>query len=326
MSASTSATPTATPINSFNDSQFPGASQTSRVGGVGSGRKYIFAGQIVNIKALMLVLKAVQVERTVAIVFTNRGLKVTSEDGYKSLQANAFIDRNLFTRYELEHPDEPKQICIHMADFLCALSLLFQNKRPKLGGGSFLDLDTDEVARLTIKLQQVDQLKLLVQNGNDSMAASIRTFEPIPLEVYAIPFVNKIIIDSILMIDYFRSLDTSAKVIQLSVPENNPGLELYTQSERGEYRYHITSGTESIQHYECSLPMTHQYEMSSFNRILRALLISPKVSIRFDARGFMNLQFSLNREEDAESQASNDDTTTDDYCFIEYFLVPLSDD
>lgn len=315
------------------DGSVPGTSQN-----VSSHRQYMFHGEIESMQSLVPVLKAICIKRTAIMAITERGLKISCEEDSKTVQANAFIERNLFRLYEMRDESKPETLCFRMSDLLSALSILFPASKSSSEDATF-GLQRSSVLKL--KYENADRLKLQVISGDHSAMAYIQTFVPINLVVFSMSFVNKIILDASVLIDFWKSVDTASTYLQMRIENDHPWFEMNTESDRGRFVYRITAQSIHVEHYECTVPLSNRYEMTAMHCTLRPLLLASKVSIRMDGNGLLNLQFlvrldNLNRTNqppppaqqplNASGQLSSQSSTGESQkCIIEFFIVPSLD-
>lgn len=318
-----------------NSEAVPGTSQSVSTG----ASKYMFQGEIANMRALVPVLKSICIKRTAIMAITERGLKISCEEDSKTIQATAFIDRNLFQKYEMRNESKPESLCFRMSDLLNALSILFPECQSQ--SAENIPFGNANTSILRWKYECAERLKLQVINGDHSAMAYIQTFTPTKLVVFSMSFVNKVILDASVLIDFWKCADTASTHLHIKISSDEPWFELATESDRGRFVYRVTAQSIHVEHYECTVPISNRYEMTTMHCTLRPLLLASKISIRMDGNGLLNMQFlirldstnteflsldkeaPLNSNANITSQMSN--TTEIQKCFIEFFIVPSLD-
>lgn len=314
---------------------------------------YILLAEIENIRALIPVLKAITIKKTAVMGITNRGLKITCEEESRVVQGALFVDKNMFQKYEMREENMALTIQFKMADLLTAISILFPNRPPSaVADLDFLDNSSNV---LQIKYEREDRLKLQVVSGNHSAMAYIQTFLPDNLVIYSMAFVNKIILDASVLIDFWRCYDSQSTHVEIGISNEDQMFTMATESELGRFVYKVHSQSMHVEHYECTVPMKHRYEMHATRSTVRPLVLASKVSVRMDSSGLLNMQFLIRLEPDPTgadySTASNTSNRNANpvpagmpniatppqarpqlslsqeiqKCFIEFYLVPSVD-
>lgn len=299
-----------------------------------SQSRYLFYGEIENVQYLIPVFRAIAVQKISVMVITERGFKISCEEESKSVQATAFIDFKVFKRYEMRNRERALTLCFRMQDLLNALSILFPKNRAFSGDSSYSGRSggNDSVSSLLrLKVENTDRLKLQIISGSDESMAYIQTFKPTKLIVFTMSFVNKVVLDATCLVEFWKCVDTFSPRLEIRINNDDPWLEFISESERGRFIYRITAQSCHVEHYECTLPMSNQYEMNSMCRTLKPLLIASKVSLRLNSQGLLNLQFQIDLEIGQNRQGSSSATnsqgtqssTSSTRCMIEFFVVPL---
>lgn len=319
----------------------PGESQVERApAGRGGprGSKYMFQGEIENARSLIPVLKAICIKRTAVMIFTDNGLKITCEEESCTVQASVFLDRKIFKKYDLKD-NNSKSLCFRMSDLLSALKVLLPELEPQNQ-----DAINEHSNFLCIKYETIERLKLQVISGNHSAMATIQTFDPQELVVFSSAFVNKIIVDASVIIDFWKAADTTSPTVEVKISNGEHGFEMITESELGKFRNCISGESSHVEHFECTVPMGNKYEMDSMKATLRPLLLATKMSIRLNASGHLNMQFLIRLDTNLDNLPSSDQNRTNTIssvtasngtpsssiesvhkCVIEFYIVPKLD-
>lgn len=298
--------------------------------------KYLFCAEIENIQLLIPILKSICIKRMVVMAITDHGLKISCEEENRSVQAIVFLSKNLFFKYQMVNPSSPQTLCFKMSDFLTAISILFPKTQQKSSTSSNHNF-------LKIKYENTERIKLQVTNDNHSVVAYIQTYNHSKLIVYSMSFVNKIIMDASVLVDFWRCADTTSTKLFMKIHENDPWFELSTDSDRGRFSQRISAHSAHIEHYECTVPMEECYEMTSMHFTLRPLILSSKVSLRTDSNGLLNMQFMihLNNLDQLDNSAKLINSKSNlklplnsatpvlsmdsQKCFVEFFIIPSID-
>lgn len=296
--------------------------------------KYIFSAEIENIQLLIPIFRSICIKRMVIMAITDHGLKISCEEENRSVQAILFLAKNLFFKYQMINPSSPETLCFKMSDFLTAISILFPKTQQKTQTSGNHNL-------LKIKYENMERIKLQVINDNHSVVAYIQTYNHSKLIVYSMSFVNKIIMDASVLVDFWRCADTTSTKLYLKIYESDPWFEMITDSDRGRFSQRISAHSAHIEHFECTIPMEQCYEMTSMHFTVRPLLLSSKVSLKIDSKGLLNMQFmihlsnldqmneSLNNSKKNLKIPLNTATTVlsldSQKCFVEFFIIPSID-
>lgn len=341
--------------DSFNYSlsDVPGATPMDTIpaniesGAGGNTRPPPFFGEIENVRVLIPLLKSITIKRIAVMAITERGLKITCEEVSRSVQASAFIDKNLFKRYDL--PDNStKSLAFRMSDLLTALNILFPE--PHKSDDPLFDTTKNalQIKFPAYKEGHCEQLKLQVITDHHEAAASINTYDPESLVVFSMAFINKIILDASVLIEFWKCADSSSSHIVIGISNTDDAFEMSTKSDRGSFLQRIDPESSHIEHYECTVPMSNHYLMEHMKSTLRPLLLATKVSVRTDQQGLLNMQFLIrlegnvgvdtttsvgggggggaaNRSSLPSQESSFSDADINDEvpkCFVEFYILP----
>ncbi|UXI21024.1 abhydrolase domain-containing protein 16A-like [Sarcoptes scabiei] len=315
------ATPTSACLTMSTQPSLPESSQKS----------FLFYGEIENFETLTPVLKSIHIKKIAVMAITERGIKITCEEENRTVQATVFVEKGLFTRYEMKNEKNPEVVSFRMIDLLNALAILFPNSSKQ----------KSKISRslLKIKYENIERIKLQVINENHSAMAYIQTFNlQQSLIVFSMSSVNKIILDVSVLIDFWKCADTTSSRLHLKILDSDPWFEMATDSNRGSFLQRVSAHSVHVEHYECSVPLEEHYEMSAMHFTLRPLLLSSKVSIAMDSNGLLCLQFvirlddssgdfleSLRNHPDDINQKSLAISSDCKKCFVEFYIVPCVD-
>ncbi|KAI2802951.1 ssDNA endodeoxyribonuclease [Blomia tropicalis] len=273
--------------DSFSLTQNDTISSINGVGNTSRPKQYMFSGEIGNVQSLIPILNSICIKQKAVLLITEKGLKITCEEDSHAVQANAFIDRNIFYKYNLNN-NIPQSLCFKMSDLLATLSALLSSSNNEQVSGSHSS------SRLQIKYETADRLKLQLINESRSAMAYIHTYHPPKLIVFSMSFVNKIILDASVLIDFWRSSDKLSRYLHIKMGnDEEPFFELATESSRGQFVTKVAAHSSHVEHYECTVPVSCRYEMSMMHFTVRPLLFATKISILMDSSNLMQIQYLI---------------------------------
>nr|XP_046917888.1 uncharacterized protein LOC124498209 [Dermatophagoides farinae] len=306
-------------------------------------RSIIFSGEIKNAKFLSPLLKSINIDKYIEMVITEFGIKFICEND-RSIQATSFIDRNLFTKYDMEDEKTPQTIRILSKHLLNVLEFLLTKRL-----NQYLMNEQSIATTLVIKYYCDKRFKMKVISKERLFSSTIQTLQTNNLNVWTMAFVNRITLDSSVLIDFWRCVDYQANSIVIEMNNNDPWFVMRTKSHRAEFSQQIDAQSVHVEHYECTVPSVNHYKMKSLKYTLRPLMLANKINIRFSSTGLLNMQFfiqldsvnnlhNINADDDHDYDDANDglqqqqrgrittsSTTSDSHhrCFVEFFIIPF---
>ncbi|CAI5787698.1 cell cycle checkpoint protein RAD1 [Podarcis lilfordi] len=158
-------------------------------------------------------------------------------------------------------------------------------------------------------------LTLFLEDGGVVTVCKINTQEPeeiLDFDFCSTNVVNKIILQSEGLREAFSELDMSSEVLQITVSLEKSNLRLSTFGNAGSTHLDYPKDSDLIEAFHCNQSQTNRYKIALLKPSTKALVLSCKVSIRTDNRGFLSLQYMI-RNEDGQ------------ICFVEFYCCPDED-
>ncbi|EPY73155.1 cell cycle checkpoint protein RAD1-like protein [Camelus ferus] len=121
--------------------------------------------------------------------------------------------------------------------------------------------------------------------------------------------INKIILQSEGLREAFSELDMTSEVLQITMSPDKPYFRLSTFGNAGSSHLDYPKDSDLMESFQCTQTQVNRYKISLLKPSTKALVLSCKVSIRTDNRGFLSLQYMI-RNEDGQ------------ICFVEYYCCP----
>nr|XP_028604451.1 cell cycle checkpoint protein RAD1 [Podarcis muralis]XP_028604452.1 cell cycle checkpoint protein RAD1 [Podarcis muralis]XP_028604453.1 cell cycle checkpoint protein RAD1 [Podarcis muralis] len=261
----------------------------------------VLVASLDNVRNLSTILKAVHFKDHATCFATANGLKVTVENA-KSLQANAFIQAGVFQEFTVQ--EESVMFRINLAVLLDCLTIF---------GTSSLS-GTQTALRMCYRGYGYP-LTLFLEDGGVVTVCKINTQEPeeiLDFDFCSTNVVNKIILQSEGLREAFSELDMSSEVLQITVSLEKSNLRLSTFGNAGSTHLDYPKDSDLIEAFHCNQSQTNRYKIALLKPSTKALVLSCKVSIRTDNRGFLSLQYMI-RNEDGQ------------ICFVEFYCCPDED-
>lgn len=259
---------------------------------------YQLVAKIDNAKNILQLLKAVNF-RDMATVFGSRnGLKVTVEEA-KCVQANAFIQSDIFQEYEIQ--EEVVTFKVNLNVLVECLNIFGGSTTPGVtpalkmcygGYGSPLILLLEEAGVLT-------DCSIQTQEADDTLDFNFCNAG----------VVNKVIMRSECLKEVFSELDMSSDVLEIFMSPDAPHFRLSTFGSYGINHTDIPRDSDMVENFSCTQTMTQRYKLALLRPSIKPLSVAQKVSVRTDDRGFLCLQFMIKTEDNH-------------ICFVEIFCCP----
>ncbi|XP_034956857.1 cell cycle checkpoint protein RAD1 [Zootoca vivipara] len=261
----------------------------------------VLVASLDNVRNLSTILKAVHFKDHATCFATANGLKVTVENA-KSLQANAFIQAGVFQEFTVH--EESVMFRINLAVLLDCLTIFGTSSLP----------GTQTALRMCYRGYGYP-LTLFLEDGGVVTVCKINTQEPeeiLDFDFCSTNVVNKIILQSEGLREAFSELDMSSEVLQITVSLEKSNLRLSTFGNAGSTHLDYPKDSDLIEAFHCNQSQTNRYKIALLKPSTKALVLSCKVSIRTDNRGFLSLQYMI-RNEDGQ------------ICFVEFYCCPDED-
>ena len=261
----------------------------------------VLIAKLDNVRTVSNILKAVNFKETAIVFISDNGLKVTVEDS-KCVQANAFLQSALFQEYHISEDDSAFRI--NLSVVIECLNIFGTN--PTSGTMTALELRYNGNG---------EPLIMLLEENGVVTDCSIKTFEAteiLDFNFCSVNVVNKIILKSDCLKELFAELDPTSDYMEILMSPDKPNLRISTVGNCGSMQSEFQKESEMIESFQCTKTQICRYKMSLLKPSIKALMLSSRISMRTDNRGFLSLQYMVKAEDNHT-------------CFIEYFCCPDED-
>ncbi|XP_069156159.1 cell cycle checkpoint protein RAD1 isoform X2 [Procambarus clarkii] len=217
----------------------------------------------------------------------------------KCLQANAFIQSELFQEYEIQ---EEVAFKVNLNVLVECLSIF---------GGSIFGGGTTPSLKMCYG-GHGSPLILLLEEAGVLTDCSINTQEAddtLDFNFCNSGVVNKVIMRSECLRDIFSELDMSSDVLEIVMSPAAPYFRLSTFGSYGTSHTDISKESDMIENFACTRTMSQRYRLGLLRPLSKPLTVAQKVSVRTDDRGFLCFQFMIKTEDNH-------------ICFVEFFCCP----
>ncbi|XP_064079279.1 cell cycle checkpoint protein RAD1-like [Macrobrachium nipponense] len=268
----------------------------------GDGKDYLLFAKMCNSKNVLQLLKAVYFEDVATLFGSSNGLKVTVEVA-KSIQANAFIQHDIFQEFKIT--EEVTTFKISLKSLVECLSIFGVSSSPGVtpslkmyydGHGTPLEIILEEGGVVT-------DCKIRTQEADDTLDFNFTNTGVL----------NKIIMRSEVLKEVFSELDTSSDVLEILMSPDAPYFRLTTYGTYGTNHIDMPKNSDMVEHFMVKKTMSQKYKLNLLKHCNKALAASQKVSVRTDDRGFLCFQFMIKTEDSH-------------ICFVEFFCCPEEED
>ncbi|XP_012874062.1 PREDICTED: cell cycle checkpoint protein RAD1 isoform X1 [Dipodomys ordii] len=261
--------------------------------------QYCLVASLDNVRNLSTILKAIHFREYATCVATDNGIRVTVENA-KCVQANAFIQADIFREFMIK--EESVTFRINFTVLLDCLSIF---------GSSSMPAGTYTALRMCYQ-GYGHPLILFLEEGGVVTVCKINTQEPeetLDFDFSSTNVINKVILQSDGLREAFSELDMTSDVFQITMSPDKPYFRLSTFGNGGSSHLDYPKDSDLMEAFHCSQTQVNRYKISLLKPSTKALVLSCKVSIRTDNRGFLSLQYMI-RNEDGQ------------ICFVEYYCCP----
>lgn len=259
---------------------------------------YSLTASLDNVRNLSTILKAIHFQEHATCFATKNGIKVTVENA-KCVQANAFIQAGIFQEFKVQ--EEPVTFRINLTVLLDCLSIFGSSPTP------------GTLTTLQMCYQGYGYpLMLFLEEGGVVTVCKINTQEPeetLDFDFCSTNVINKIILQSEGLREAFSELDMTSEVLQITMSPDKPYFRLSTFGNAGSSHLDYPKDSDLMESFNCTQNQVNRYKISLLKPSTKALVLSCKVSIRTDNRGFLSLQYMI-RNDDGQ------------ICFVEYYCCP----
>ncbi|KAM5264532.1 cell cycle checkpoint protein RAD1 [Ctenodactylus gundi] len=260
--------------------------------------QYSLVASLDNVRNLSTILKAIHFREHAAFFATKNGIKVTVENA-KCVQANAFIQAGVFQEFVVQ--EESVIFQINLTVLLDCLSIFGSSPTP------------GTLTALRMCYQGYGHpLMLFLEEGGVVTVCKINTQEPeetLDFDFCSTNVVSKIILQSEGLREAFSELDMTSEVLQITISPDRPYFRLSTFGNAGSSHLDYPKDCDLMETFYCNQTQVNRYKISLLKPSTKALILSCKVSIRTDNRGFLSLQYMI-RNEDGQ------------VCFVDYYCCP----
>lgn len=260
--------------------------------------EYVLIAKLDNARTLANILKAIHFTESAIVFASDNGLKITTEDS-KCVQANAFVQAGLFSDFTIRQ--EQATFKVNLAVLLDCLNIFGSSPTP--GATTALKMCYESYGC---------PLQLLLEENGVLTDCSLKTLEPeetLDFNFNSLNVVNKIIMKSECLKEAFAELDMSSEVLEILMSPDKPHFRLSTYGNAGSSHSDFPKESDMVESFQCSQTQTNRYKVSLLKPSVKALMLSSRVSIRTDRRGFLSMQYMI-KTEDGQ------------VCFVEYFCAP----
>lgn len=262
---------------------------------------YILIAKLDNVRMISNILRSINFKETATVFMSENGLKITVEDS-KCVQANAFLQSALFQEYIIS--EEEAAFRINLTVVIECLSIFGTSPTP----GIMTALE------LRYSANGEPLILLLEENGvvTDCSIKTMDAAEVLDFNFCSGNVVNKIIMKSDCLKELFAELDTTSDYLEIHMSPDKPNLRISTVGNCGSMQSDFQKESEMIESFQCTKTQINRYKMALLKPSIKALMLSSRISMRTDSRGFLSLQYMVKAEDNHT-------------CFIEYFCCPDED-
>ncbi|XP_054571306.1 cell cycle checkpoint protein RAD1 isoform X2 [Eptesicus fuscus] len=243
---------------------------------------YSLVASLDNVRNLSTVLKAIHFRDHATCFATKNGIKA-----------------GIFQEFKVQ--EEPVTFRINLTVLLDCLSIFGSSPMP------------GTLTALRMCYQGYGcPLMLFLEEGGVVTVCKINTQEPeetLDFDFCSTNVINKIILQSEGLREAFSELDMTSEVLQITMSPDKPYFRLSTFGNAGSSHLDYPKDSDLMESFNCNETQVNRYKISLLKPSTKALVLSCKVSIRTDNRGFLSLQYMI-RNEDGQ------------ICFVEYYCCP----
>eukprot|EP00802_Teleaulax_amphioxeia_P019732 Tamp_19977.p1 GENE.Tamp_19977~~Tamp_19977.p1 ORF type:complete len:302 (-),score=72.85 Tamp_19977:322-1197(-) len=241
-----------------------------------------------NAQSIINILTAIHLKRDIEAycVIDKNGFRFTVQKS-NCLQANVYLKKDLFTRFECEGNH---QFGINLSLLIDCLSMLGTNS------GNQIALQISYAGEgHPILLQMVDG-DVICSGGIHPLEKE----EPVDFCWDDGKAINRVIIKSGPIKDALQELDWWGNKLHLSMtpsrPRGQPLMRLNTKGTYGACEVEFTSSCDSISEFDCSEETTQEYRLTLLQPLMKALVLAEKVCLRLGQSGMLQTQLMIKDE------------------------------
>eukprot|EP00124_Ichthyophonus_hoferi_P004589 Ihof_evm1s525 gene=Ihof_evmTU1s525 len=237
-----------------------------------------------NVRRLSNLLRAIQFKEKANCYISEKGLRFTVEEA-GCLQANAFIQSELFQRFEVQGKAE---LAVNLNILLECLNIF---------GGK--DGGSTSAFRLTYQGLGSPFVLLLAEHGMCT-DCSIKTMEAdllLDMNFRGVEVTNKLIMKSEWLKPSFAELDLTSDTLDILISPDYPYFRMSTTGSAGTSNFDYPKDSEIVEAFDSKKTQSSRYRLALVRQSVKALTLSAKVSMRMNARGFLSMQFMIESDD-----------------------------
>lgn len=273
----------------------------------------IFTAVTDTVIPIITLLKCIAFKPRCVVRISSEGLKLTVEDSL-SLQAHAFLDKDMFSFYHFnpsnensmdnDNPTTPIFFTVSLLAMLECFNIMNDSKEKNF--------------MLNRKLQQQNVLRVgsschlsyvgeghpfvfIIQESGMITTCELTTFEKEDLADIFLQnnmLNQKIIIKSESLYDAIQELEfSSGELLTIRSSPQHPHLRLSSIGTMGSVIIDFTNERNVIETFSCASIVENSYKFSMIRNSMHAMSSAIKVSIRTDKNGVLSMQFMIETEE-----------------------------
>ena len=286
-----------------------------------------FVAKLTNVKLLQQIFKYINLNDEASFYVKKDGLKMTVEAA-KTFQANAFIQRNIFSDFQIAEEDD-YGFNVSLTTLLECLSIFGSSTAGSSSGSSTLNSQLSTLAPsgsvisigsavTTLVLHYGrfgDPLSMWMEEDGLVSKAELPTQEI--QETLYFDFSKPKISAKVVMLcenlrDIFAEFDMTSDTLEVAVDKDEKTLSFSTFGTAGEVTISLPDNSEMVHFFECAAKTKAKYPMNLIKNALKAVFMADKLSLRMDYQSILCLQYMMSFPEGL--------------CFLEFYCAPEIDD
>ncbi|TDZ20589.1 Cell cycle checkpoint protein RAD1 [Colletotrichum orbiculare MAFF 240422] len=282
----------------------------------------IFRAVADSTRPIYQLLRTINFSQKVHVQLQEDGIRFAS-DMSRVLQGTAFLDKNLFSSYFLNLPDEQGSPP-SLPNFQISLEYILEtlmifgsvdtaSRGQKSDQESFLsnirnyrpDAFSNQALGISgsctfVYQEEGSDFDILIEEGGTKTTASLGTYLPeipeeIPFDRETLSF--KIIMQARYLLDALAELaPTGPKKLTITASKTAPYLTLSGTGDLGSSSVNFAKGRDLLETFNIQEAWTQSYKFELIKYSTEAMRIASKVSFRGDTQGVLSLQFMVERE------------------------------
>ncbi|RWS13626.1 cell cycle checkpoint protein RAD1-like protein [Dinothrombium tinctorium] len=284
-----------------------------------------FKGCVNNAKAVIQLLRAIEISESAVIAFGEKGVRISTEK-YRCIQSSAFLQKELFEDYALDGECEAIKIdlrllidCIGVfitgnlhavADVNQRYSSFLRNNQCSLDAGSTA-FNLQVSLKFTYKGYGYP-LEFSVEENDACTTCTIETYpaDDMPyFEISGDDVAAKVILESEFLLDVFVDFDFSSPFVRITCSKERKKIIFTTGSTSGIVHSTIEFDSPPVLSHAVERNLGFHYNLMHLKNIIKALEKSKKTAIRLNSEGLLCIQCQIPIEENDKS-------------FVEFYFLP----